>query len=85
MRYERCAQSLVGEGGRSDGPWAVAGGGNGSGEVGIGGGVRIGGRSLELDRESAWKNWLSDEALPMADNGGEGTVCLGLSSCLPSA
>ena len=64
LRYERCAQSLLGEGGRSDAPWAVAGGGSGSGEVGMGGGVRIGGRSLGSESESAWKNLLSEGALP---------------------
>lgn len=85
LRYERCAQSLVGEGGRREGPWGAVSGGSGSGDVAMGGGVRIGGRSLDSAMESAWKNLDSEGALPREDEGGDGTLWDGLSSCRPSA
>jgi hypothetical protein len=84
LRYDRCAKSFVGDGGRSDSRFS--GGGSRSGAIGIDGGVRIGWRFFVSESESAWKNLLSGWVLPKDDSGGDGTLCFeGVSSCLPSA
>lgn len=58
----------------------------GSGDVGIGGGVSTGGVLLASDKESAWKNLLSGGGSPREDKGGEGTSGVRvLSSCCPLA
>jgi len=83
----------VGEGGRREASCEVSAAGSSSGDVGMGGGVRIGLRPLASGTESAWKNcgppdWdlLTEWDLLTADSGGEGALRLaGLSSCLPSA
>lgn len=79
--------SFEGEGGRRDGAfWVRFVPGHGSDSAGMGGGVRTGELPLGSDSESAWKNLLSCEVLPTADNGGEGiSGGLELSSSCPFA
>jgi hypothetical protein len=85
LRYDRCANSFVGDGGRSDGALATLGGGRRSGDAETGGGLRMDWRSFRSANESAWKNWLSGRDLLTDDDGGDGTSRSRLSSCLPSA
>jgi hypothetical protein len=87
FRYDKCAHSFVGEGGRKDCPGAaVELGSIGSGETDNGDGVRAGPGFLASEIESAWKNLLSNCPLPATGMGGEGASALRTaSSCLPFA